>query len=190
MRPPAMPAFESKRKLILAVVLTVVLLAAAMTTALMIPVGGSAGAGENDSGGGRTSLKLPRFASLRASVVNMRTGPGTRYPVEWVYIQRSLPVEITAEFDVWRKIRDADGTEGWVHQSMLTGKRTVMVRDGLEPLRRDPEADSPAIARVEPKVIGRLLSCGDAWCRVEISGLRGWMERRHLFGILPGEKIE
>lgn len=149
-----------------------------------------AGAGENDPAGGRTSLKLPRFAALRSAEVNVRTGPGTRYPVEWVYKQRNVPVEITAEFDVWRKIRDFDGTEGWVHQSMLTGRRTVMVRDGIEPMRRDPSAAAPAIARVEPKVIGRLLSCHDEWCRVEITGLRGWIERRHLFGVFPDEKVE
>jgi SH3-like domain-containing protein len=190
MRPLSMPAFTSRRSFVFAALLTVTLLAAAMTAGLLMPSRTAVSTGENDPGGGRTSLKLPRFASLRAAEVNMRTGPGTRYPVEWVYVQRSLPVEITAEFDVWRKIRDADGTEGWVHQSMLTGRRTIMVRDGIEPLRRDPEAGSPAIARVEPKVIGRLLNCKDAWCRVEIAGLRGWMERKHLFGILPGEKIE
>jgi len=179
MRPPSMSPFRSRSKQILTALLAAALLAA-------VP----AGAAENDPGSGRTSLKLPRFASLRAAEVNVRTGPGTRYPVEWVYVQRSLPVEITAEFDVWRKIRDVDGTEGWVHQSMLTGKRTVMVRDALEPMRRNPAADSPAIARVEPKVVGRLLNCRDDWCRVEISGLRGWMQRKHLFGVFPDEKVE
>lgn len=190
MRLLSMRAFTPQRRFILVAGLTVVLLSAALAGALLIPASPGASAGENDPGGGRNSLKLPRFASLRAAEVNMRTGPGTRYPVEWVYVQRNMPVEITAEFDVWRKVRDVDGTEGWVHQSMLTGKRTVMVRDGLEPLRRDPEAGSPAIARIEPKVIGKLLSCRDAWCKVEISGLRGWMERKHLFGVFANEKVE
>lgn len=187
-----LPMFAStpQSRFVITAILAVVLLAAGMAAALLIPAGPGASAGENGAVGGRADQKLPRFASLRASEVYMRTGPGTRYPVEWVYVQRNMPVEITAEFDVWRKVRDIDGTEGWMHQSMLTGKRTVMVRDGLEPLRRDPDAGSPAIARVEPKVIGKLLSCSNAWCQVEISGLRGWMEEKHLFGVFPNEKVE
>lgn len=147
-------------------------------------------AAEDDPGGGRSNLKVPRFASLRATEVNLRTGPGLRYPVEWILMQRAMPVEITSEFENWRKIRDYEGTEGWVHQSMLTGRRTVMVRGGMTTLRREAAADSPAIARVEPKVVGRLLSCGGAWCRVEIAGLRGWMQRARLFGVYADEKLD
>ena len=151
---------------------------------------GAARAAEDDPGEVRPNPKLPRFASLRADEVNLRTGPGKRYPVDWVLVRRAMPVEITAEFDTWRKIRDVEGTEGWVHQSMLTGRRTVVVDGGLTPLRREAAADSPAIARVEPRVIGQLLACNKTWCRVEIAGLRGWMPRARLFGVYPDEKVE
>ena len=90
---------------------------------------GQTGTAENGTGGriGESGLTLPRFVSLRASEVNMRTGPGTRYPIAWVYKQRNLPVEIVDEFDTWRRIRDWEGSEGWVHQSMLHGRRSIMV---------------------------------------------------------------
>src|SRR5262245_5050819 len=70
-----------------------------------------------------SGLPIPRFASLRSDEVNVRSGPGTRYPVEWVFKRKSMPVEIVAEYDIWRKIRDWQGASGWVHQSLLTGKR-------------------------------------------------------------------
>ncbi len=74
-----------------------------------------------------TGLPLPRYVSLRAEEVNMRTGPGVRYPVDWVYKRRNLPVEIIAEFGTWRKIRDVEGAQGWIHQSMLSNRRTFSV---------------------------------------------------------------
>jgi SH3-like domain-containing protein len=137
-----------------------------------------------------TGLPLPRFASLRSGEVNVRTGPGSRYPVEWVFVYRHMPVEIVAEFDTWRKIRDWQGTEGWVHQSMLFGRRMVIVRDGTRPLRRDPDPAAPAIARVEKKVLGRILSCAGGWCRLEVSGFTGWMQRGDVWGVYKNEEIK
>ncbi len=138
----------------------------------------------------RSGLPLPRFASLRARKVNLRAGPGVRYPVEWVYQRRGLPVMITAEFDAWRKIKDWRGTEGWVHRAMLTGKRTVITIAREVVLRRKPAKDAPAVARAEGGVIARVLSCAGAWCRIEAGGFRGWGRRRALWGTLKGETIE
>lgn len=137
----------------------------------------------------RTGLPLPRFASLRAGKVNLRAGPGVRYPVEWVYQRRGLPVMITAEFDAWRKIRDWRGTVGWVHRSMLSGKRAVIVTAREVVLRRKPQEAAPAVARAASGVIARVLSCDKTWCRIEAGGLRGWARRSQLWGTLKGEKI-
>ncbi|MDX1485712.1 MAG: SH3 domain-containing protein [Alphaproteobacteria bacterium] len=138
----------------------------------------------------RTGLPLPRFASLRASKVNLRAGPGVRYPVEWVYQRRGLPVMITAEFDAWRRIRDWRGTVGWVHRAMLTGKRTVIAIGGDVVLRRAPSKASPAVARAQAGVIGRVLACDGAWCRIQAGGIKGWGQRRQFWGTLPKETIE
>lgn len=144
------------------------------------------------AGGGvrRTGLPLPRFASLRATKVNLRAGPGVRYPVEWVYQRRGLPVMITAEFDAWRKVRDWHGTVGWIHRSMLTGKRTVIATGREVVLRRKPSADSPAVARAEAGVIARVLVCEADWCRIQAGGISGWGRRAALWGTLPEETIK
>ena len=136
---------------------------------------------------GQTGLPLPRFVSLRAAKVNLRTGPGIRYPIDWVYQRRGLPVEVISEFDTWRRVRDHEGTVGWVHQSMLRGTRTVLLRDRLRVLRYEPEDGAPAVARLEPGVIAELDRCKGAWCRIEVEGLQGWIRRSEVYGLRPEE---
>lgn len=139
-----------------------------------------------------SGLPLPRFVSLRSDQVNMRSGPGVRYPVDWVYLRRNLPVEVIAEFDTWRKIRDPDGAEGWVHQSMLAGRRTVIVRTPRAPLRRTADEQGTPAALVEEGVIGRLVQCptGSAFCRIEVSGYQGWLKREDFWGVYRTEFVE
>jgi SH3-like domain-containing protein len=137
-----------------------------------------------------TGLPLPRFASLRADEVNVRTGPGPRYPVEWVFVRRNMPVEIVAEFDTWRRIRDWQGTEGWAHKSMLSGRRTVMMQGEVRTLRREPTKDSPAVARAEPGVVGNLEACDNSWCRIEVGGFEGWLKLGEFWGVYPDERID
>jgi SH3-like domain-containing protein len=138
-----------------------------------------------------TSLPIPRFVSLRSDEVNLRFGPGQQYPIEWVLNRASMPVEITQEYETWRKIRAVDGTEGWVHQRMVAGKRTAIVI-GTEPqiLRRRPEANGPAVARLEPGVIGDLKECKGDWCRLELPKVRGWLRRAEIWGVYPKETFE
>ncbi|MBK20605.1 MAG: hypothetical protein CMM52_17375 [Rhodospirillaceae bacterium] len=138
----------------------------------------------------QTGLPLPRFVSLRASEVNLRTGPGTRYPVEWVLIYRHMPVEIIAEFENWRKVREWQGNIGWVHKSMLSGQRWVIVKKGKQDLRRAAKPDSPKIARIEKKVIGRVEKCNTSWCKIDFSGYTGWMRHNQIWGVYPGEAIK
>jgi SH3-like domain-containing protein len=138
---------------------------------------------------GESGLKIPRFASLRSGEVNVRTGPGTRYPVEWVFVKRGLPVEITAEFGAWRRIRDGQGAEGWVHRSMLSGKRTVVVTAPTDTLRRRASADAPAVARAEQGVLASVRSCRDNWCEIEAQGFEGWVPETSLWGVYPNEVI-
>ncbi len=134
-----------------------------------------------------SGLKLPRYASLRADRVNLRAGPGERYPIKWIFVARNLPIKIVGEFDTWRKVRDWEGTEGWIHVSMLSGRRTAMVLGDVHPLREGPDAKSPMVARVEGRVVGRVLECAKGWCRLAIGDHRGWMRRKHLWGDDPAE---
>jgi len=143
---------------------------------------------------GETSgLPLPRFVSLRSDEVNLRTGPGVRYPIDWIYLRKDLPVEVVAEFEAWRKIRDWEGAEGWVHQSMLTGRRMMVVVGGEPHLLRGSDADSAeAVAQVGPGVLGRLLQCprNRDFCRVEVGQAQGWLRRDQLWGVYKGEWLE
>ena len=137
-------------------------------------------------------LPLPRFVTFRASEVNMRAGPGVQYPVEWVYRRQNLPVEVIAEYRTWRKVRDWQGSQGWVHQSMLASRRAVIVTGGVRTLREKPDAKSNPVAELEAGVIATLLDCpqGVGWCRVEVDGFEGWLRRVDFWGTLKDEVTE
>ena len=95
-----------------------------------------------------SGLPVPRFVTLKGDEVNVRAGPGRRYPINWVFLRQEMPVEVVAEFDTWRKIRDFEGTEGWVHQSLLSGRRGALVLgEEIRDLRLDPEPGAPVVAR-------------------------------------------
>lgn len=136
-----------------------------------------------------TGLPLPRFVSLGSEKINVRTGPGTRYPVIWQFIKENLPVEIIAEFGNWRKIRDFDSSEGWVHTRLLSGTRWGLVQGDSGILFSAPNQESPALLIAEPGVLARLYACRAAWCNVRISGRRGWIQRPHLWGVYPDEEF-
>ncbi|MBB3066606.1 MULTISPECIES: SH3 domain-containing protein [Limibacillus] len=139
---------------------------------------------------GRTGLPLPRFASFRSDEVNLRTGPGVRYPIEWVYRRQGLPVEIVDEFETWRRVRDWEGTLGWVHQSMLSGRRTLRVQGDQVALRREPSESAALVAWLEGGVIGELKGCDGGWCRAEVAGYDGWLMRSDFYGTLPREDLQ
>jgi SH3-like domain-containing protein len=159
-----------------------------LASALVVLVGAerSAIAAPGDS---ETSLPVPRFVSLHADRVNLRTGPGDRYPIEWVFTRKEMPVEITGQLEHWRRIRDWEGATGWVHERMLSGKRAVIVKGGVRPLFRQPEPDAAVVARAEPGVIGRLVECRNAWCKIETGDVSGWVRRSDVWGVYPDETV-
>jgi SH3-like domain-containing protein len=141
-----------------------------------------------------SGLPVPRFVSLKTDRVNVRGGPDKDHDVAWIYTRVGLPVEITAEFENWRRIRDSDGTEGWVYHSMLSGKRMATVqlksKTELAPLRAKPDAESAVAAQLESGVLGSISHCTGTWCRIAGQGFDGWIEQSQLWGVYPGEKIE
>lgn len=135
-------------------------------------------------------LPLPRFASLDSGEANLRAGPGKDYPILWVYQRKGLPVEIIQEFDTWRRIRDRDGTVGWVQQNLLSGKRTGLIIDTQRTLRAEP-GSGEAVAILQPGVVARLEECrSDDWCRLEAKGYKGWLTRDEFWGAYPDEAFE
>lgn len=139
-----------------------------------------------------SGLPLPRFVSLRQNQANLRSGPNERYPIEWVYFKKGLPLEIIAEFDVWRKVRDWEGTEGWIQKTLLSGRRTLRVNGIERKLFTSPDEKSKLVARVESGVVGRVAECPKEhqFCKVEIENLDGWMKRSDFWGVYTGEYID
>jgi SH3-like domain-containing protein len=143
--------------------------------------------------GSNTGLPLPRFVSLKTDEVNLRSGPGLRYPIEWVYKRRDLPVEIQREFEVWRLVADSEGVKGWVHQATLVGRRTFVVQGAAEQtIRDDAKPDASPVARLKPGVVGRIRSCEAKadWCQVQVGEYRGWLPRAAFWGSYSGEAIQ
>lgn len=139
---------------------------------------------------GDAGLPVPRFVSLRSDRVNLRAGPGNQYPIEWVLTKKDMPVQIIAQFEHWRRIRDWDGTEGWVQERMVAGKRTVVVGKGaVRPLYQRPDPEAAVTARAEPGVVAQLAECRGAWCRIETDDVSGWMRRTDIWGVFPDETV-
>jgi SH3-like domain-containing protein len=138
-----------------------------------------------------TGQKAPQFASLRSNVINLRRGPGLRYPVDWVLQRRHLPVEVTRDFKLWRAIRLQDGTAGWVHQALLTGRRSFIIVGGRKQLRQGPSASSASIAVLRSGVVGHIARCepASAWCSVSAGGYAGFLRRSDFWGTYPGEDV-
>ncbi|MCU0830911.1 MAG: SH3 domain-containing protein [Rhizobiaceae bacterium] len=162
-------------------------------------------------GVGGSGLPLPRFASLKSANVNLRVGPGKEHPILWTYVKAGLPVEIVLEFDTWRKIRDSEGVEGWVYQSMLSGRRTATVEaslaarpDGIEaiiqtslsepenltPVYAKPDAQTRVIAKFEAGLNVEVLTCDGSWCSVQAGDHAGWVAQASLWGVYPNEQID
>ncbi|QFU14907.1 SH3 domain-containing protein [Microvirga thermotolerans] len=153
--------------------------------------------------GGRlgTGLPVPRYVSLKTDRVNLREGPSKDHRTAWVFQRAGLPVEIVAEYETWRRIRDSEGTEGWVLHSLLSGRRTALVMPWAKgevppiPLREAPSDRSGTVAQLQPGVIANIKSCDGAWCRVVIVMERardvdGYIQQDKLWGVYPNEKVE
>ena len=143
-----------------------------------------------------SGLPVPRFVSLKSDKVNVRAGPAKEQEVAWVYSRAALPVEVTAEFENWRRIRDWEGAEGWVYHSLLSGRRTALVspqskgKEELLALHAKPDAASGVAAKLQHGVLGTVKKCQNGWCRLIGEGFDGWIEQTRLWGVYPEEKVE
>jgi SH3-like domain-containing protein len=147
-----------------------------------------------DPVGSVTKLPLPRFASLKTDRVNLREGPSKEHATKWVYERAGLPVEITAEFEIWRKVRDSEGVEGWVLHSLLSGRRTALVTPTKKGENSNvyarPSGSSDLAATLESGVIVNVRNCDGAWCLIDGEGFKGYIEQVKLWGVYPDEKIQ
>lgn len=152
--------------------------------AVLCLIGAQAAAQER---GPVTNLPMPRYVSLKASEGNVRRGPSLTHRIDWVFKRRDMPLRITAEHGHWRRVQDRDGAGGWVHYSLLSGTRTVIVDQDLLQIRTRPRADAPVVAQLELGVVARLGECGPEWCRLNAGGHRGWADKTKLWGVAIDE---
>ncbi|MTI18484.1 aspartyl-trna synthetase [Rhodobacteraceae bacterium RKSG542] len=142
-----------------------------------------------------SGLPIPRYVSLKSDRVNVRVGPSREHDVSWTFIRSRLPVEIIAEYEDWRRIRDWEGQTGWVFRTLLTGYRSALVTpwesaEGNTPLRRRPGPNERVVAELEPEVLVGVLECKDGYCRVSGRDFDGWVDQSRLFGVYPDEVVE
>ena len=156
----------------------------------------SANAAEPIATGSASGLPVPRFVSLKSDRVTVRAGPAKDQDVRWIFTRAALPVEITAESENWRRIRDREGAEGWIYHSLLSGRRTAIVearskaKDELLPLYDRASDGGAVVARLQPGVMGSVKRCNGTWCRIVGDGFDGWVEQDRLWGVYPNEKVE
>lgn len=137
--------------------------------------------------GPETNLPLPRFVSLKTTEANVRRGPSLSHRIDWVFKRRNMPLQVVAEYGHWRRVIDRDGQGGWVHYSMLSGARTVVIEGEATPLRAQPEPRALENAMLEPGVVARLGDCNPNWCQLNAGGYRGWVPKAQLWGVAPAE---
>jgi len=143
---------------------------------------------------GPSGLPIPRFVSLKADLVNVRRGPGKDHQIAWVFLKAGLPVEILEEYELWRRIRDSEGSEGWVFHSLLSGRRTALVqpwkKTELTDLHSGPDGDDEVTAQLQPKVLATVSKCDGTWCSISGDDWSGWVRQTKLWGVYPNEKFQ
>lgn len=137
-----------------------------------------------------SGLPVPRYVTLKFDEANLRAGPGREYPVLWQYRQAGLPLMVDAEFGIWRKVVDHDGTAGWMHGSVLSLRRMALVQTNMAKIYADPDEASDVIALAERLALMELKSCPKAWCRVASDDVRGWIKRQVVWGVLENESLD
>lgn len=142
------------------------------------------------SRGAVTDLPLPRYVTLKSNEGNARRGPGLAHRIDWVFKRAGMPLKITAEFENWRRIEDAEGAGGWIHYSLLSGTRSVLVTEDMVEFHSAPQADAPVLVQAERGVVARLLQCNAQWCRISADGERGWVRKQAIWGVESGEIID
>jgi SH3-like domain-containing protein len=154
----------------------------------------STGFSAKDTAVTTSGLPVPRYVSLKSDHVNVRAGPTKDNDVSWVYTRAGLPVEITAEFENWRRVRDSEGAEGWVYHSLLSGRRTAVVtmktKDELAPLYDSADPRSGVAARLQAGVVAQVRKCGSGWCHVSGNGFDGRIQQERLWGVYADEKVD
>ena len=161
-----------------------------LTTSFATPVLADEGATAAQTVGKVTNRPIPRYVSMKAATGNVRRGPSLSHRIDWVFQRRDMPLRITAEHGHWRRVEDRDGMGGWVHYSLLSGTRTVLVEKDMLTLHARPDPAAPAMAALELGVVARVSECHDEWCMLRSGGHKGWAPKAQLWGVRATEVFD
>ena len=134
-----------------------------------------------------TNLPIPRYVSLKVKEANARRGPSLSHKIDWIYKRQNMPLEIYAEYENWRRVRDFEGLGGWVHYTLLSGIRYVLIKNELLEMRLLPSIDAQVIAKVPQHNIATLDKCNKDWCRIIDDGYKGWVPKNGIWGVYENE---
>ena len=134
-----------------------------------------------------TNLPIPRYVSLKVNEANARRGPSLSHKIDWIYKRQHMPLEIYAEYENWRRVRDFEGLGGWVHYTLLSGNRHVLIKNELLEMRLLPSNDAQVIAKVPQHNIATLDKCTKDWCRIIDDGYKGWVRKSGIWGVYENE---
>jgi SH3-like domain-containing protein len=137
--------------------------------------------------GPETNLPLPRYVSLKASEANVRRGPSLSHRIDWVFMREDMPLRVIGEYGHWRRVIDNEGIGGWIHYSLISGHRTVMIAKEDTKILSRPESGAPETALLETGVVAELKQCNTNWCLIEADGHDGWAPKEALWGVDPQE---
>ena len=133
---------------------------------------------------------VPYWASLAAGDALLRTGPGRNFPATWRYRRAELPLKVVQVHETWRKVREFDGTEGWMAAALLTAERTAMVVGEVRPMRAAPDGGARIVWRAAPGVVGKIAHCASGWCEFNVRGRVGYIEIGQIWGVEPGDTVD
>ena len=124
----------------------------------------------------------PKYASIKKERAYSRHNASFDAPLEWIYQKKNLPILIIDKYDVWKKVRDIEGTEGWIHTSMISNKKTF-INNKEQNLLKYKDNSKIVNAIVKKGVVGKIINCNEIFCKVKIKPYRGWIEKKYLWGI-------
>jgi len=137
-----------------------------------------------------TNLPIPRYVSLKVKEANARRGPSLSHKIDWIYKRKNMPLEVYGEYENWRRVRDFEGLGGWVHYTLLSGIRFVLVKNELLETRLLPSIDAQVIAKIPQHNIATLDKCSKDWCRITDDGYKGWVPKSGIWGVYDSELKE
>ena len=140
--------------------------------------------------GKETGLEIPRYVSLKSDDANIRVGPSKNYPIKIKYIIKNYPLKVLEEYEEWRKVEDFKKNTGWIHKSLITGNRTGIILSNEKPVKLFNTLNGNVIGEIGKRNIVYLEKCKINWCLVSLGNFRGWMDKKHIWGVTQNEIIK